>query len=139
MVAFNYFFNNNGQIVPQTEDILDQVTAEFQTAFGTDMDTSPFTPQGILIAAETAARTAVINNNCLVANQINPNLAGGINLDAIGSLTALQRTMQTYSQAIIVCNGVSGTVIDTTVTIQDANGNIYQNITPVTLTGSPTN
>lgn len=86
-----------GVIVPDTSTTLDQVRAEYRSAFGDDLDTSPETPQGVLITAETEARDAVARNNAALANQINPNLAGGVFLDAIWALTGGARFVATPS------------------------------------------
>lgn len=131
----NYtFVDSTGTIIPNTEDVQQQIISEYQNAFNDqNLIVTPDTPQGMLIAAETIARTNFINNNALIANQINPNLSGGVYLDAICALTALQRSLQTYSQVIINMTGVAGTVIPTSVTIQDQNGNTYQNTASVTL------
>lgn len=127
-----------GVIIPQTQNVLTEVTDEFLEAFGDDLITSPDTPQGALITAETAARTNVINNNAQVANNINPNLAGGVFLDAIGALTLLPRSLQTFSSVEISLTGVPFTSIPTSVIIADENGNEYQNSTLVTLNSGGT-
>lgn len=54
--------------------------------FGQDLDISPETPQGVLITMETENRDAIVRNNAELANQINPDLAGGVFLDAIWAL-----------------------------------------------------
>lgn len=85
------YLRETGVIVPDTAETLEQVRSEFRTAFGTDLDLSAETPQGVLVTAETQARDTVIRNNADLANQINPNLAGGVFLDAIWQLTGGQR------------------------------------------------
>lgn len=96
------FIVSTGVIVPDTADQLAQVQNEFRTAFGEDLDVSPETPQGVLIAAETESRDSVARNNAALANQINPNLAGGVFLDAIWALTGGQR----FTAAPSVIRGV---------------------------------
>lgn len=86
-----------GVIVADTSDVLETVENEFRAALGDDLDVSPSTPQGLLIAAETAARQAVLRNNAALANQINPDIAGGIFLDAIAQLTRLDRDPATFT------------------------------------------
>ena len=66
----------------------------------------------MLIAAETLARTEVVNNNAALANQINPNNAGGVFLDAILALTGMQRSSATQTLVTnVTLTGVAGTVI----------------------------
>lgn len=106
------FINETGVIVPDTSDLLGEVRAEYRTAFGEDLDTSPETPQGVLIAAETEARDAVARNNATLANQINPNIAGGVFLDAIWKLTGGARFVATPTRIWgVTLTGVPGALI----------------------------
>lgn len=91
------FIVETGVIVPDTADQLAQVQSEYRTAFGDDLDVSPETPQGVLIAAETESRDSVARNNAALANQINPNLAGGVFLDALWAITGGARFVATPS------------------------------------------
>jgi uncharacterized phage protein gp47/JayE len=72
---------------------------------------TPDTPQGVLITAETLARDAVLRNNAALANQINPNLAGGVFLDAILALTGSARDPAERSTVSATLAGVPGTVV----------------------------
>lgn len=80
------YITANGVIVPDTSELLTTVNDEFKAALGDDVDVSPETVVGQLIAAEVRARSAVLSNNAQLANQINPDRAGGIFLDAIWRL-----------------------------------------------------
>src|ERR1700733_1802182 len=101
----------SGVILPQTAFVLAQVIAEYQEAFGADLIVTPDTPQGMLIVAETLARIEVLRINADLANQINPNLAGGVFLDAIFALTGSERNPQVYSTVPGLLTGVATTVI----------------------------
>lgn len=114
-----------GVIVSDTEAINTDVEDEYQQAFGTDLVTTPNTPQGVLITAETAARVAVADNNAALANQINPNVAGGVFLDAILALTGSQRTPATPSSVSVLISGVVGTIIPQG---SQASDSVYQNV-----------
>lgn len=106
------FIVETGVIVPDTADQLAQVQSEFRTAFGDDLDVSPETPQGVLIAAETESRDSVARNNAALANQINPNLAGGVFLDAVWALTGGARFVATPSDIRgVELGGVPGSII----------------------------
>src|SRR6185437_453506 len=76
-----------GIILVDSALIQAQVEAEYRALFGNDLSLDANTPQGMLITAEVLARIAVADNNAALANQINPNVAGGIFLDAILALT----------------------------------------------------
>lgn len=105
------YIQNTGVILPDTSDILTTVQNEYKTAFGDDLVVDPSTPQGVLITAETLARDAVVRNNAALANQINPNEAGGVFLDAIWALTGGQRTKATRSTVTATLTGVPGAIV----------------------------
>lgn len=133
--VYNYI-TVTGVIVTDTGVINQDVISEFQQAFGDDLVTTPNTPQGVLITAETAARTAVADNNAALANQINPNVAGGVFLDAIGALTGSFRSPATPSTVTATLTGVSGTVIPQGSQAQDSvYGNVFETESEVTITG----
>ena len=101
MADFN-FIVDQGVIVPDTSTIRTQVEAEWRAQFGADLVTTPETPQGIFITQDTETRDGVARNNAEIANKINPDLAGGIWIDAIWSLTGGARNGATRS----ILNGV---------------------------------
>lgn len=101
-----------GVILPDTAELRTVVEDEFREAFGNDLDVSPETPQGVLITGETLARDKVVRNNADLANQINPNLAGGVFLDAIWRLTGGERVAATFSLIrTVTLTGVPGTIV----------------------------
>lgn len=125
---------STGVIVPDTSTILSSVQAQYQQAFGQDINLDPATPQGVLITAETLAETAVVQNNAALANQINPNVAGGVFLDAIMALTGMQRVAQTQTQVTnVTVTGVAGTVIPQGSLAQTAAGDQFMTLDAVTL------
>ena len=95
--AYDYIVET-GVIVPDTSDVLTDVNAEWQTAFGADFSVDPATNQGRIISGEVTARSGVVRANAKVANQINPNLAGGLFLDALCALLGLTRAAATPTQ-----------------------------------------
>ena len=123
-----------GIVVPDTSATLAQVQEEWQAALGADLIVTPDTPQGVMINAEALARNNVINNNAALANQINPNIAGGVFLDAIGLLTGIQRNAQTpTSVTMVTITGVPGTSIPTGAQAQTAAGDLFQLVQGVTI------
>lgn len=131
------YLTNTGVILPDTADLLTTVQGEFKTAFGDDLDVSAETPQGVLITAEVLARDNVVRNNADVANQINPNLAGGVFLDAIWQLTGGQRLKATPSIITgVVMTGVSGTIIPAGAQASvGIDGAVFELLSGVVLTG----
>ncbi len=111
MAAYEYIVNT-GTIVPNTVDIRTDVQQEYLGLFGSNLSLNPATPQGLLITAETTARDSVARNNAKLANQINPRLAGGIYLDAIGALTNTVRKGNSYSVITgVAVTGIPGTTL----------------------------
>ncbi|MFC0709007.1 hypothetical protein [Azorhizophilus paspali] len=111
MASYDYI-TSTGLVLPDTGELRQEVEGEWRDAFGQDLVTSPETPQGVLITAEVEARDAVVRNNAELANQINPDYASGIFLDAIWALTGGARLPATYSQvAGVVLSGTPGTII----------------------------
>jgi hypothetical protein len=106
------YITETGVVSPDTSDVLTDVQAEWQAAFGANLSVDPSTPQGVMIAAETTARTSVLNANAKIANQINPNLAGGLFLDALCALLGLTRAAATPSQVTnVMLTGIINTII----------------------------
>lgn len=138
MVDYNYIVNT-GVIVPDTADTLLQVQEEYRAALGADLDVSPETPQGVLITAETLSRDAVARNNAALANQINPNLAGGVFLDAIWAITGGRRFAATPSVVRgAVLAGVATTIIPSGAVASTPQGDRFILTSPVVLGGDGT-
>lgn len=111
MADYNYV-NSTGVIVPDTSTIREQVESEWKSAFGADLPVTPETPQGVIITAEVEARDGMVRNNAEVANQINPDIAGGIWLDALWALTRGKRRGATVSKLSgVVFSGIPRTPI----------------------------
>lgn len=128
------YLDTTGVIVPDTETVLTEVENEFKAALGQDLITTANTPQGVLITAETTARSNVLRNNATVANQINPNLAGGVFLDAIWALTGGQRYDATYSVIPgAQLTGLPGTLIPAGSQASLADGTLFASVSAVTL------
>lgn len=111
MADYNYIVAT-GVIVPDTATLRADVEAEYMAALGADLPVTPETPQGVLITAEVESRDGMVRNNAEVANQINPDIAGGVWLDAIWALTRGKRRGATRSQLSgVLFSGVPGTPI----------------------------
>lgn len=132
------YINATGTVQADTADTLTTIQAEWQGIFGQDLDLSPQTPQGMMMAAQAIGRDTILKNNAVVANQINPNLAGGVWLDAICALTGMTRVPQAFTQVTCTVAGVDGTVIPQGSKAADANGNQYQAAADITLSGPTT-
>lgn len=121
------YVTDRGVIIPDTQTLNDEVIAEWRDAFGVDLTITPDTPQGVMITAETAAREGVTANNATVANQINPNINGGVFLDGVCALLGLERMrgLPTVVQGVVF-SGVPGTIIPSGSRARNtATGDIY--------------
>lgn len=108
------YINETGVIVPDVDEVKQDVENEFITAFGSNFDLSPSTPQGRLIELETLARQNTIAVNALNANQLNIRTATGQVLDAIGAFFGVDRAGGTKTRVLATISGVAGTVIPAT-------------------------
>lgn len=136
MVDYDYV-TQTGVIVPDTSATLNEVRDEYRTALGQDLDVSPETPQGVLITGETLARDGVLRFNAALANQINPNIAGGIFLDAIWALTGGARVAATPTLVRdVTLTGVPGAIVPAgSLAALGADGARFQLTGSVVLTG----
>lgn len=133
-MAYNYI-SASGVIVPDTSALQSEVEAEFKASLGQNLVVTPDSPGGLLVQAETSARVGVVDNNALLANQINPNYAGGIFLDALWALLGGGRVQSTRSTAICQVTGVAGTIITTAVRFRDTSSELWAVTSAVTLDG----
>ncbi|HEK2895953.1 TPA: baseplate J/gp47 family protein [Proteus mirabilis] len=106
------YINNKGVIVPDTSMLRNNVEDEFRAVFGQSINLSPETPQGVLATMEIENRDAIVRNNAELANQINPDIAGGVFLDAIWALMGGERINATHSYlSDVEFTGIPGTII----------------------------
>lgn len=99
------YLDDTGVVVPDTIDLKTEVQQEYLTGIDANLNLADETPQGVMIAAEALARAEVVANNAAVANQINPNIAGGPFLAAICELTGLDVPIGTHSYLTAVAIG----------------------------------
>ena len=111
-MAYNYL-TSTGVIVPDTSTTKAEVEQEWRDLFGSDLVIDDESPEGVLIGAEVTNRDSVARNNAEIANQINPNIAGGVALDALFALFGGQRVAATRSTFTInpTVTGVAGALI----------------------------
>jgi len=133
------YINDTGTIVPDTSQLLGAVQADFKAVFGDDLVVDPSTPQGVLITALTLSRAETVNNNAALANQINPNIAGGVFLDAIMALLGVQRTEATRTIIPgVVISGVAGTLIPSGSRAQNVAGDVFETIANLVISAAGT-
>lgn len=124
---------SSGVIVPDTDTTLAEVQSEWTEAFGADLDLTPSTPQGIMITAETLNRDGTARLAADLANQINPDLAGGIFLDAICAMSGITRTAATFSTVTATLSGTAGTIVPAGSVAATAAGDQFELTSAVTI------
>lgn len=133
------YLSETGVIVPDTSTLQAEVEGEYKDAFGQDIRVTPDTPQGVLIAAEVRARADVLGLNAALANQINPDLAGGRALDAICYLLGLERSIATRTLVRnVTVTGQPSTPLPAGIQARTTGGDLFASVGGVTLDGTGT-
>lgn len=133
MATYEYI-SPDGVIVPDTADIKSGTEQEWKDVFGEDLDVSDETPQGMMIGQEVAVRSEMVANNAALANQVNPNVAGGIFLDDLWALTGGKRRTATYTTIYNVdLSGAPGAIIPSGSRRMTTNGDVFELISTVVL------
>lgn len=133
------YINDSGVIIADTDEVKSDVQAEWKEALGQDLVLDDDTPQGQLIDAETVARTNVMRGCAQLANQINPNIAGGVWLDAICSWLDIYREPATHTlMSGCVLTGSANTIIPAGSRARTKNGDIAESLAYTRLNASGT-
>jgi len=118
-------FTPTGLDIPQESAILAGVQADYNEAFGGNLNPALETPQGQL-ATSTAAIIAATNAAfARIVNQMNPDTADGVYQDAIARIYFLDRSPGAPTAVQCLCTGNFGTVIPLGAQAQDTSGNLY--------------
>ena len=118
-------FTPTGLVIPTEAAILAGVQADYNAAFGGNLNPQLTSPQGQLCSS-TAAMIA--NANTVFATfvaQIDPDTATGNMQDAIGRIYFLNRNPAVPTTVNLQCVGAFGTPIPVGALAQDTSGNIY--------------
>lgn len=118
-------FTPTGLTVPQESDILAGVQADFNDAFGGNLNPALNTPQGQLATSETAVIADAYSQFSQFVNQVDPDTADGFMQDAIARIYFLNRSPGEPTSVMCDCTGVVGTIIPTGAQAQDTSGNRY--------------
>lgn len=118
-------FTLTGLDVPQESAVLAGVQADYNEAFGGNLNPALETPQGQL-ASSTAAIVAAANASfAKFVNQVNPDTADGVYQDAIARIYFIDRSPGAPTSVSCICTGNPGTVIPVGAEAQDTSGNRY--------------
>jgi hypothetical protein len=129
---------NGMPVVPTEQAILAGRQADFTAAYGTGLNLAPTTPQGQVIASDTAIIGDANSQIAFVASQVDPDQSEGSWQDAIGAIYFLQRIAGAGSVKTVTCIGAVGTPIPAGALIQDPSGFLWAATGVITIGSGPT-
>lgn len=118
-------FGPQGFVAPQESAILLGALADFNAAFGGNLNPSLSTPQGQLCSSLAAIIGMCNDLLCSVFNGVDPAMASGRMQDAIARIYFLQRNQATSTVVSCTCTGLANTQIPFGALAVDTSGNIY--------------
>jgi hypothetical protein len=126
-------FTPAGLVVPTESAIKAGLWADFQAAFGGNLNESDATPQGQLVTS--LAATIGASNDLLLqlVNLVDPAFSSGRMQDAIGRIYYLTRIAATSTLVDATCSGAIGTIIPAGSLALASDGTIYQSLGEATI------
>lgn len=127
-----------GFAVPEEIALLAGVLADFQAAFGGNLNPGLYTPQGQLA---TSLAALIASNNDLflsLTNQVDPAFADGRMQDAIARIYFLSRNPPLPTTVAATITGAPGTSLPAGSLAQGTDGTIYQSVGAAVISGSGT-
>lgn len=122
-----------GATIPAESDVIAGLQADFNAAFGGNLNLSDATPQGQIITALAAVIGA--NNDLFLqyVNQVDPAFSDGRMQDAIGRIYYLTRIASEPTVVTCTCTGSPGTLIPQGSLAQASDGTIYESAADATI------
>lgn len=96
------YITSSGVIVPNTDNVISELQTEWTNQFGAQLSLDSSTPQGRIIETQAMVRKGTLGACAMVANQLNPNRAFGIFLDAHGAFFGVNRPSGRNSEILDV-------------------------------------
>lgn len=118
-------FTPTGLVTPDETAIKAGAFADMNAAFGGNLSTRDSSPQGQLVASQTAIIGAANDLFLEFVNNINPDTASGFMQDAIARIYFLDRLPALPTLVQVTCYGKTGTVIQVGALVKDGAGNVY--------------
>ena len=131
-------FGPNGAVAPAESAIVTGLDADWNAAFGGDLNTDPPTPAGQIIASNAAMLGDNNDQWLFIFNNVDPAYASGRMQDAIARIYFLYRNPAQSTVLQIAVTGLSGVVIPVNALIADPSGEIYFATAQVTIPPSGT-
>lgn len=118
-------FTPAGVVAPTESDIKAGAFADWDAAFGGNLNPADNTPQGQLIASQTAIIGDKNSDILGIVNGVDPNTSSGFMQDAIGRIYFLTRLPALPTVVDVTCTGLNGTLIPIGSLVRDSANNIY--------------
>lgn len=118
-------FGPTGFYAPAETAVLTGVLADYQSAFGGNLNLALTTPQGQLCQSTTAIIGQTDSTFVYYTNQVDPAYASGRMQDAIGRIYFMTRKPALSTVVACVCTGLASVVIPQGTLAQDLAGNTY--------------
>lgn len=126
-------FTTAGLILPTDAAILAGVQADWNAAFGGNLNPQLSSPQGQKATTDAAIISDKNAKFAYFVNQIDPATSSGFMQDAIGRLYFLERIPARSTTVDVVCTGGTGVVIPIGSLVQDGNGNLFSSTAAATI------
>lgn len=112
------YITSSGVIVPNTDNVISELQTEWTNQFGAQLSLDSSTPQGRIIETQAMVRKGTLGACAMVANQLNPNQAFGIFLDAHGAFFGVNRPSGRNSEILnVLLTGTRARYPTATITI----------------------
>jgi len=118
-------FTDRGFVAPSEPAIVTGLDADYNAAFGGDLDTDPSTPAGQLIASTAAMLGDNYDQQTALFNGVDPAYASGRMQDAIARIYFLERNPAQSTVIQVDCVGGVGVIIPVGATVTDQSGTLY--------------
>jgi len=118
-------FTPTGAVFPSESEILAGVQADYNAAFGGNLNPGLSTPQGQLCSSTAAIIGEKNDQFAYFLTQIDPATASGFMQDAIGKIYFLDRLPATSTTVQVLCTGLVGVVIPVGASVVDLNSVRY--------------
>ncbi|WP_144378539.1 baseplate J/gp47 family protein [Mesorhizobium amorphae] len=118
-------FGPRGFVIPSTQEVLDGVQADINSAFGGGLNPSLETPQGQLASSEAAVVLNTDADFLFLTQMFDPAYAFGRYQDALARIYFISRNPSQPTVVACVCTGLEGVVIAEGALSIDTSGNQY--------------
>lgn len=118
-------WTTEGFVIPASLDVLDGVLADWNAAFGGQMNLDQTTPHGQLAVSQAALVDFAYQTFLFYTQQVDPAFATGRMQDAIGRIYFMTRVPASSTVVSCVCTGLAGTIIPAGALAVAADGTLY--------------